>query len=109
MIVYLKTKSGKIVKESLTGTITLEEAESRFNNSLFTVRKVEEEIYGNWSNEKACQVIANEGADYAVRSYCSASEFKDPKTRELWTKASNAIDSLESYIGYSEWADENDC
>ena len=109
MIITLKSRSGKLVKEQIQANdLTLEDAKERFDSVLFEVVGIEEEHFGNWSNERACQIIANEGADYAVRSYCNSKEFKDPVTRDLWNKAEIALDALDSHIGYEEWLEYND-
>ena len=108
MIITLKSKSGKIVKENIKENISLEEAQEKFDGALFAVIRVEDETFGNWSNERACQIIANEGIGYAVQSYCNSEEFRDPVTRELWDKAEFALDALEEYIDMSGWEDMND-
>jgi len=51
-----------------------------------------------YSNKRARQIINQEGIGYAVQSYCSAEEFKDPQTVYLWKKAYEALESLEFYL-----------
>ena len=108
MIITLKSKSGQIVKEKIKENITLGEAQEKYDGALFAVIRVEEEKFGDWTNNRACQIIANEGIGYAVTGYCNSSEFQDPITRDLWDKAEGALYALEEYIGLSDWEDMND-
>jgi hypothetical protein len=104
MIIALKTSSGKVFKEEiLANDLTLEDAKERFDSPLCTVVGVEQKKEGKLSNFEACRIIANEGADYAVRHYISADEFIDPKTRQLWRAAENALDALETYIDFDAY------
>lgn len=50
------------------------------------------------SNGYAADTIANEGAEYAVRHYCSGEIFKDPRTTELWNAAEKSLNDLIRYL-----------
>lgn len=53
---------------------------------------------GDKTNGYAVDTIENEGLDYAVRHYCGADSFKDPKTRELWAAAEKGLNDLVKYL-----------
>ncbi len=109
MILIMKSRNGKIIREEVNNeNLTLTEAKEIFNSLLFTVIEIEDNKYGDWSNDRACQILANEGTAYAVQFYCRSSEFKDPITRDLWDKAESALNNLEEYVGLSNWEDIND-
>jgi hypothetical protein len=50
------------------------------------------------SNDEAMDILENEGTGYAVQDYISASAFEDPKTRELWQAAGDALSALERHV-----------
>jgi hypothetical protein len=51
-----------------------------------------------YTNGDAVDIIKNEGLEYAVRSYCAGSDFKDEGTASLWARASIALDDLVDYL-----------
>lgn len=53
---------------------------------------------GTENNRYAADTIENEGIGYAVLHYCSGDVFSDPKTRELWNEACEALEALETYL-----------
>jgi len=61
-----------------------------------------------YSNKRARQIINQEGIGYAVQSYCSAEDFKDPQTVLLWQKAHDALNSLEFYLKYVSSIEEDE-
>jgi len=61
-----------------------------------------------YSNKRAFQIINQEGIGYAVQSYCSADDFADPRTVELWQKACDALNVLESYLEQFKDSDNED-
>jgi len=50
------------------------------------------------NNRYAQNILENEGAGYAVSSYCDGSNFTDPETSRLWDKAAEAIRELENHL-----------
>lgn len=63
------------------------------------IQAVDLDSTGTLSNDEAKSIIENEGIGYAVQSYISGDEFKDPETRRLWNEADKALSDLESYLG----------
>jgi len=56
-----------------------------------TQEQKEDNSYAYWRGEQ-------EGWGYAVRHYCRGSNWKDPKTTQLWDKAEAALKELEDYL-----------
>lgn len=50
------------------------------------------------SNDEAVDILDFEGTGYATQHYCSADDFADARTRELWGAAKVAQDALETYL-----------
>jgi len=99
MILKFEDNNGKTFKVETGDFLTLEEAQEIYDTALFSVIEVTKEEYGDFSNSRARDIIDNEGVGYAVTSYCSYVEFSDPKTRELWKQADNALNKLCDYVG----------
>ena len=68
------------------------------------VRVPSEEIFSNYA---AYHRMQNEGSGYFIQHYCSAYNFKDKRTRQLFKKASDAMNELETYLEQFE-EDEDD-
>lgn len=67
---------------------------------LFTIYPCSEKD-GLSNYDAKCRII-QEGIGYPVQSYTDGKEFKDPKTRLLWKKASESLNELEKYLKDSE-------
>ena len=105
MIIEFRTREGKIITEKVKGTLTLDEAYKKYSSPLFQVFNVKEDTVGKLSNDRACQIISNEGIGYAVQSYINGTEFSDPETVRLWIAADIALDNLQSHLDYEHWED----
>lgn len=103
-----KTTSGKIISEVVDGVLSKNSAAAKYNTPLFKVFGVSPETVGTLSNDRACQIIANEGIGYAVQHYINATEFSDIETARLWNEADIALDNLEAHLNFGEWMENND-
>ena len=53
---------------------------------------------GHISDERAKDIISNEGIGYAIRQYCHSTDMINPVTAELWLNANLAIQKLENHL-----------
>jgi hypothetical protein len=50
------------------------------------------------TNEQVAAVVENEGLDYAITSYMSASTIEDPELADLWSQAADILGQIEDKL-----------